>query len=155
MASQRSSRLKKRNEMPFHFGADRLSPRLLNEGKTLARAIFIATLTGALCTGVPSVLAHPKLVGTAPAADALAQSPQEIRLTFNEALVAKFSGADLKDLNGKPVETGPAAADPGDKKQLVMPLKSPLAPGRYTVEWHAVAEDSHRVKGSYSFEVKP
>jgi methionine-rich copper-binding protein CopC len=53
------------------------------------------------------------------------------------------------------VETGPAASDPKDRKQLIVPVKAALAPGRYTVEWHAVSEDTHRVKGSYSFEVKP
>jgi methionine-rich copper-binding protein CopC len=104
---------------------------------------------------VQPAFAHPKLTATVPAADAQAQPPQEIRLSFSEALVAKFSGLDLKDQEGKRVETGPAASDPKDGKQLVAPVKAVLAPGRYTVEWHAVSEDTHRVKGSYSFEVKP
>ena len=84
-----------------------------------------------------------------------AQPPQEIKLTFSEVLIAKFSKVDLKDQAGKPVETGPATADQRDKKQLVVALKSPLAPGQYTVEWQVVSEDTHRIKGSYSFEVKP
>jgi len=104
---------------------------------------------------VPPAFAHPKLTATVPAADAQAQPPQEVRLSFSEALVAKFSGLDLKDQNGKRVETGPAASDPKDRKQLIVPVKAALAPGRYTVEWHAVSEDTHRVNGSYSFEVKP
>ena len=100
-------------------------------------------------------LAHPKLTATIPAADAQAQSPQEIRLSFSEALVAKFSGLDLKDEHGKQIETGAAASDPKDRKQLIVPLKAALAPGRYTVEWQVVSEDTHRIKGSYSFEVRP
>ena len=30
-----------------------------------------------------------------------------------------------------------------------------LAPGKYTVAWHAVGDDTHKVDGKYSFEVKP
>jgi methionine-rich copper-binding protein CopC len=94
-------------------------------------------------------------MATVPAADVQAQPPQEIRLSFSEALVAKFSGLDLKDQDGKRVETGPAASDPKDGKQLIVLVKATLPAGRYTVEWHAVSEDTHRVKGRYSFEVKP
>ena len=98
---------------------------------------------------------HPVLKSTLPQADASLQTPKEIRLTFSEALILRFSGVKLKDQDGRRVETGPVALDPKDQKQLVVPLKSLLAPGRYTVEWHAVSEDTHRLKGSYSFEVKP
>ena len=115
-------------------------------------AIIFAAAIGFI---VQPALAHPKLMATVPAADAQAQPPQEIRLSFSEALVAKFSGFDLKDQDGKRVEIGPAASDLNDRKQLIVPLKAALAPGRYTVEWHAVSEDTHRIKGSYSFEVKP
>ena len=89
---------------------------------------------GLSCFNAQSALAHPKLMETVPAANARAQPPQEIKLTFSEALIAKFSKVDLKDQAGKPVETGPATADQRDKKQLIMALKSPLAPGQYTVE---------------------
>jgi methionine-rich copper-binding protein CopC len=30
-----------------------------------------------------------------------------------------------------------------------------LSPGEYKVEWHAVSDDTHRVKGNYSFSVAP
>ena len=102
-----------------------------------------------------SAFSHPVLKGTLPQADASLQSPKEIRLTFSEALIPRFSGVELKDKDGKRVEIGPAASDPTDKKQLIVPVKSTLEPGRYTVDWHAVSEDTHRVKGSYSFEVQP
>ena len=122
----------------------------------MAKKIFAAVLAaGAVCFNAQSALAHPKLMETVPPANARAQSPLEIKLTFSEALIAKFSKVDLKDQAGKPVETGPATADQRDKKQLIMALKSPLAPGQYTVEWQVVSEDTHRIKGSYSFEVKP
>lgn len=122
----------------------------------MTKKFHIATLAvGAVVFTASIAFSHPVLKGAVPQADMSAQSPQEIRLTFSEALVAKFSGLELKDQDGKRVETGPAASDPKDKKQLLVPLKSVLAPGRYTVEWHVVSEDTHRMKGSYSFEVKP
>jgi methionine-rich copper-binding protein CopC len=103
-----------------------------------------------------AALAHPKLVKSDPAANAVVSAgPKELRLSFNEELVPKFSSADVKDQKGQKVEVGTAAADPTDKKQLVVPLTKPLAAGTYKVDWHAVAADTHRVQGSYSFTVKP
>jgi methionine-rich copper-binding protein CopC len=106
---------------------------------------------GALAT---SAEAHPKLKSVSPAADVSSKvSPKEIKLNFSEGVIAKFSGLELKDEAGKTISTGVAATDPGDRKQLVVPLQAPLMAGRYTVAWHAVSEDTHRVKGEYSFEV--
>ena len=99
--------------------------------------------------------AHPKLTLAIPAANAvIATSPKELRMSFNEGLVAKFSGVEVKTDKGQKIETGQAAADPADKKQLVIPLPTALADGTYNVAWHVVSEDTHRVKGSYSFTVK-
>lgn len=99
--------------------------------------------------------AHPKLVKSDPAANAVVSTgPKELRLSFNEELVPKFSSADVTDQKGQKVEIGTTAADPADKKQLIVPLSKPLAAGTYKVEWHAVAADTHRVQGSYSFTVK-
>lgn len=122
----------------------------------MSRLGYIAMLLAAVSSFiVQPALAHPKLTATVPAADAQAQPPREIRLSFSEALVSKFSGLDLKNQDGKRVETGPATSKTNDRKQLIVPVKAALAPGRYTVEWHVVSEDTHRIKGSYSFEVKP
>jgi methionine-rich copper-binding protein CopC len=51
------------------------------------------------------------------------------------------------------ITTGKATVDPANKKQLVVPLKEQLPPGEYKVEWHAVSDDTHRVKGNYTFSV--
>ncbi len=124
----------------------------------MLRSTPVAVLTliaGTLAISATAANAHPKLVTTNPAADAvITSSPKELRLSFNEDLVPKFSGAEVKDKQGQKVELGAAAADPADKKQLVIPLPTPLAEGVYKVDWHAVAADTHRVKGSYSFTVK-
>jgi methionine-rich copper-binding protein CopC len=76
--------------------------------------------------------AHPELQSAEPAAGAaMTTSPTQIRITFNENVIPKFSGVELKDQTGKMIATGNAA------------------------EWHAVSDDTHRVKGSYSFSVAP
>jgi hypothetical protein len=99
--------------------------------------------------------AHPKLVKTDPPADtATATSPKELRLTFNEELVTKFSGVEVTDEKEKKIEIGSTSPDPSDKKQLVAVLPKPLAEGVYKVNWHAVGSDTHRVQGSYSFTIK-
>ncbi len=104
---------------------------------------------------LPLAEAHPKLKSTVPGANTSTTPPRAIRLIFSEGLIPKFSGIELKDQSGKVIETGPTAVDPKDTKQLVIPMRSPLTAGQYTVDWHAVSEDTHRVNGSFSFEVKP
>jgi copper resistance protein C len=117
----------------------------------IAKAAFAVLAMGALAS---SADAHPKLMSVSPAADVSSKvSPKEIRLNFSEGVIAKFSGLELKDEAGKTIATGAPANDPGDRKQLVVPLPAPLTAGRYKVTWHAVSEDTHRVKGEYSFGV--
>ena len=41
-----------------------------------------------------------------------------------------------------------------DGKTLVITTKAPMPAGGYTLDWHAVAADTHRVEGSFSFTVK-
>jgi methionine-rich copper-binding protein CopC len=96
--------------------------------------------------------AHPELKSAEPAAGAaIKTSPKQIRITFNENVVPHFSGVQVKDQAGKVISTGRAATDPANKKLLVVPVSEQLPPGDYKVEWHAVSDDTHRVKGSYSF----
>jgi methionine-rich copper-binding protein CopC len=100
--------------------------------------------------------AHPLPRAATPAPNAvLAASPPEIRITFSESLVAAFSGLGLADAAGKPVAIGPSAVDPHDSKSLAALVKAQLAPGVYTVSWHAVGDDTHHVSGHYTFQVKP
>jgi methionine-rich copper-binding protein CopC len=101
-----------------------------------------------------SAYAHPALESASPAPDVSSKvSPTEIKLSFSEAVIAKFSGVEIKNESGKAIPTGVAVTDPKDRKQLVLPLPAPLTAGRYTVTWHAVSEDTHRVKGEYSFGI--
>jgi methionine-rich copper-binding protein CopC len=98
--------------------------------------------------------AHPKFQSADPVPGAAATaSPKQIRITFNENVIPQFSGVEVKDQSGKLIPTGRAATDPANNKLLVVPISEQLPPGDYKVEWHAVSDDTHRVKGNYSFSV--
>ncbi|MCE9523254.1 MAG: copper homeostasis periplasmic binding protein CopC [Alphaproteobacteria bacterium] len=100
--------------------------------------------------------AHSHLQAAEPAVDAVVQaSPPALKLTFSMKLVAKFSGVKLLDSKGNEVPLGAAPTDPANNKILIVPVPAPLAAGEYTVDWHVVAVDTHRMKGTYKFTIKP
>jgi methionine-rich copper-binding protein CopC len=120
--------------------------RLKNSIGTLA-ILAVIFLTG-------PAFAHPKLESASPAPDvSVIASPKEIKLNFSEGIIVKFSGLELKDEGGHPITTGDPTTDSKEPKQLVVSISTPLTPGRYTVSWHAVSEDTHKVNGDYSFRV--
>ena len=115
---------------------------------TVAAAVFVIS--------AGTALAHPLPKSATPKPNSvLATSPTEIRIGFSEGLVLAFSGIELDDQSGKPVQTGDASLNPADDKELVTPIKATLTVGSYTVKWHVVGDDTHHVAGHYTFQVKP
>ena len=94
--------------------------------------------------------AHARLTSSDPKADAKVKSPSLIRLMFSESLEPAFSGATLSDGAGKNI---PVSAAVGTTTITLMPLA--LRPGAYTVSWHSVGHDTHRVTGNFHFTVVP
>jgi methionine-rich copper-binding protein CopC len=113
----------------------------------------VAMIVASLCNS--AALAHPEMQSAEPAAGAATTSPKQIKITFSESVLPQFSGVELKDWSGRKITTGKATVNPANKKQLVVPVNEALPPGDYKVEWHAVSDDTHRVKGNYSFSVAP
>ena len=99
--------------------------------------------------------AHARFVAGGPKPGATVAAPKTIRITFSEALTLGFSGAAIVNAGGEKQPTGAARLDPKNPKQLIVPLTGPLKPGKYTVTWHAVGDDTHRTEGHYDFDVKP
>ena len=100
--------------------------------------------------------AHAVLKAAGPAPGSVVTTPPKVlRIQFNEAIEIGFSGVDVTNEKGEKQPTGAASASPTDKAQLIVPLTGTLAPGKYTVAWHAVGDDTHRTEGKYNFEVKP
>jgi copper resistance protein C len=112
-------------------------------------ASFVATLSiaSALATGA---FAHATLERTSPPVGAsVSGSPGEVRLWFSEAVEPRFSGAEVTGPSGR---VGGRASVSGN--QLVIGLPQ-LAPGTYRVNWHVISTDTHKMEGSFTFEVRP
>jgi methionine-rich copper-binding protein CopC len=98
--------------------------------------------------------AHPTLKSANPPAEgATVSAPTEIKLTFSEGVISKFSSVELKDQGGTKIATGKVATNPKDQKELVVALQGPLKAGAYTITWNVLSVDTHRVHGTYSFKV--
>jgi methionine-rich copper-binding protein CopC len=117
--------------------------------KTVQTAL--AVLTAGFIGGMAH--AHPALETAVPGQGATVSSPKEIRLTFTEDLVAKFSGLTVKDQSGQLIETASPSVDLNHKRLLIVPIPKALPPGTYDVDWHAVSVDTHRVSGHFLFKV--
>jgi methionine-rich copper-binding protein CopC len=121
---------------------------MMKKISTAAAALIAAGLM------VAAANAHPTLKSASPeAGGTVTASPTEIRLSFSEGVIPKFSKVEVQDQGGKGIATGKVATDPKDQKQLIVPLEKPLQAGTYTVKWKVVSVDTHRVDGSYSFTV--
>lgn len=123
-----------------------------------SRLIMILAASGFAAT---AAVAHPKLLTAVPAVGATVSGPTAIELEFNEAVVDRFSGIEIQmtEMPGMkmtaPMKMAAGAAVVGDDgKRLTTTFAKPLSKGVYKVAWHAVAADTHRVEGSYSFTVK-
>lgn len=110
----------------------------------------------AMAAGCSFADAHAVLKSAGPAPGSVVNAaPKVVRIQFNEAVELGFSGIDLTNEKGEKQPTGTPSINPTDKAQLIVPLTGALAPGKYTVAWHAVGDDTHRTEGKYNFEVKP
>lgn len=120
----------------------------------MRHALAVPIIALAIAVTGPA-MAHAKLVGTSPEADAtIAESPSEIRLVFNEGVAAALSGIEIA-ADGVAETTGIAPVESGEADELVFPIAEPLKSGTYRVEWHAVSDDMHRIEGEFRFTVGP
>jgi hypothetical protein len=112
----------------------------------------LGVVAGALAAAIQAQ-AHAHLIASAPAKDATVAAPTLLTLHFSEKLEAKFSGLELdrSDATRVPVTSAVPNDDP---KTILGRVAGRLPPGVYTVKWHNVSADSHRMEGSYSFTVR-
>ena len=101
-----------------------------------------------------AAFAHAQLQKAVPSVGGTVSSPSEIRLEFSEGVEPKFSGVTLKADGGAAEPLGAANVEAGDNKVLIVKVGKALAPGVYTVNWHAVSVDTHHTQGSFQFTVK-
>jgi methionine-rich copper-binding protein CopC len=110
---------------------------------------FAAALTASLLWSAPS-FAHAILRSSIPAGNAqLTQSPPTLTLNFSED--AQLAVLKLTS-SGTAI---PVTLDHNAKASSAIVVTLPaLKPGRYDVQWSAIAQDDgHVTKGSFSFSV--
>jgi methionine-rich copper-binding protein CopC len=120
------------------------------------RNTILKFAVGVVCAlAATSAFAHARLEKASPPVGGEVASPSELRLTFSEGVEPRFSGVTLAAEGGAAEPLGAPSVDPADNAVLVVKIAKPLAPGVYTVHWHAVSVDTHKTQGSFSFTVKP
>ncbi|TBR77830.1 MAG: copper resistance protein CopC [Burkholderiaceae bacterium] len=121
---------------------------------TLGAFLRWSAIIGALCLGnIGQVWAHAQPETQTPIAGAVVSAPQEVRISFDEALEPAFSRLIVSDARGRQVTTAKAEVDAVKHKTMRVALPA-LPAGEYQVKWVAVADDGHRTQGSYKFTVK-
>ena len=124
------------------------------------RLTFAAPVLVALAIAA-GAQAHTRLVSSTPSANAIVTKPGRVVLTFNERVVANFTGATLVMTsmpgmaNHQPMPiTGFTSAMSADGKTLTLTMRRALAAGTYQLRWHAAGADTHRMEGTFTFTVK-
>lgn len=119
------------------------------------RYSVIAAAALALCGHVGAAEAHAHLRTAAPAVDGtVPASPPEVAITFSEGVEPRFSTIEVQDAAGRRVDRDDVHTAPADNKVLSVGVPQ-LAPGTYTVVWHATAVDTHKTEGKFQFTVRP
>ncbi len=127
------------------------------------RSIATAIAAIAMTTAVPA-LAHPRLVSSIPAAQSAVQNARQITLRFSERLMPQLTGLEIAPAGMSHADHGahtgmaplPAIRTKfsSDGKTLIATFARALPRGAYTVTWHAVSADTHRIQGQFAFSVR-
>ncbi len=119
---------------------------------TRALSVTLA-LSGLIVARAASTVWHLALTDSFPKEDqVLAESPDIIRLWFNQEPELALAGISLEGENGE-VEMG-KAQNTDDPKSFKADVLQPLGTGSYRVVWRAAGSDGHVIRGRYNFEVR-
>ena len=117
-------------------------------------ASFVVLAGLALGLGASPAFAHAALESTDPAAGAIVpRSPAAIELRFSEAVSVGLGGVRVIAADGGTVRTAKPGIAPGRPEVVRQPLPR-LAKGTYVVTWRVVSDDSHPVRGAFTFSVQ-
>ena len=102
-----------------------------------------------LLLGGPAAYAHTELSASMPADKAaLDAAPKEVMLHFTEAV--RLTALSLTKQGAAAAELGPLPA--GKSQHFAVPARE-LSAGAYTVEWRALSDDGHALRGAFGFTV--
>ncbi|GAC1320614.1 MAG: hypothetical protein NVSMB2_16670 [Chloroflexota bacterium] len=121
-------------------------------------ALFVAAVTAVSLSAGPATIAHAsaRYVSSTPEAGGfLTSAPAAVRITFDEDVTMPGSNISVVAVGGAEVNGGPVAVDASNHKTLVVPLKSGLANGLYTVNWVSLAsKDGSRQQDAFNFGLR-
>ncbi|WP_228991818.1 copper resistance protein CopC [Streptomyces sp. DH8] len=128
--------------------------------RAVAAAAFLAALAGLvfglLLAGAGPASAHAALTGSDPQDGAVVDTaPQEVTLSFSEAIAVGDDSIRVLDPRGKRADTeaGPKDLSEGSTVRYGVALHSGLPDGTYTVAWQAISADSHPISGAFTFSI--
>jgi copper transport protein len=114
------------------------------------RVVLVFPVLGALAFPA-SAWAHARLIRSVPANEAVvSKAPAAVRLVFDDTVRARSGMKAIRNgggsvLAGKPHIVG--------GRTLVIPLRSGLGNGDYTVLWRVLSDDGHEISGTIAFGV--
>lgn len=117
---------------------------------SVLRAAALTVLCGLLLLfGAGQALAHTRLLSSDPAdGTSLTDAPEQVTLTFNEAMQSGFTTITVVGPDGATWQTADSTVD-GSRVSVGL---RPLGPaGRYEIGYRVVSNDGHPVTGSLSF----
>jgi copper resistance protein C len=119
----------------------------------ISRATRCWLVVAGFCLSSALLSAHIKLTRSAPAADAVLESPPDVlQIWFSEEPLLPLSGMTLTGPGG-PIKLEPVR--PGSERSLVAKVGVTLEPGAYRVAWKTGGDDGHVISGTVSFSIKP
>ncbi len=93
--------------------------------------------------------AHAKITATVPADGDFVRAPEELVLTFDNAV--QLTAVELKTVEGDTRDVGDVSAD--QAKTFTVSIPQSLPPGEYYLIWRCIASDSHFSTGEFFFTV--
>jgi copper resistance protein C len=114
--------------------------------------IHAAAAAVALLTAAPA-LAHAKLVGSNPAANAAVAAPRTISLTFSDKVVPAFSSFEVV-MDGHDMKVPVNTVVSKDGKTITGTVRGGMMAGTYKIVWRIAASDGHRMTGEVPFRVR-
>lgn len=120
-------------------------------GRTLTSLLALA----AAVAFPAAAWAHAALLHTVPTANVIVnRAPQQVLLTYSEAVEPRFAIVSVTDAAGTQQTTGAPQRSPTNPDTLVVPLRH-VPEGWYLVYWRAISVDGHPVRGAFTFAVGP
>ena len=125
----------------------------IRRGDLLAMMIFILSLS-VYCPYTAFAHAFPELANPRVGAT-VRELPKEVSIVFDSQIEPMFSNIRVENETKVRVDKNDSHIDPQNPKKLIVSLVTPLSPGKYRVDWTAVAHDGHRTTGDFRFWIKP